>query len=64
MKKTIEITFAPDGQFSVEAHGFKGTSCHDATKAFEASLGEIKTRRHTTEYFQNETTKNQQKLGQ
>ena len=64
MKKTIEITIGPEGQFSVEAHGFRGTSCHKATKAFEESLGDIETSRHTAEFFQAETTKNQQKLGQ
>ena len=64
MKKTIEVTIGPDGKFSIEPHGFRGSSCHQATKAFEETLGDIETRRHTTEYFQAETTKNQQKLGQ
>ncbi len=64
MKKTIEVTFAPDGQFSVQAHGFKGSSCHAATKAFEEALGEVQSTRRTAEFFQAETTKNQQKLGQ
>ena len=64
MTKTIEITIGPEGQFSVEAHGFRGTSCHKATKAFEEALGNIETSRHTAEFYQPETTKNQQKLGQ
>ena len=64
MKKTIEITIGPEGQFSVEAHGFRGTSCHKATKAFEEALGNIETSRHTSEFYQPATTKNQQKLGQ
>jgi Protein of unknown function (DUF2997) len=64
MKKTIEVTIGPDRHFSVEAHGFKGSSCHDATRAFEEALGEVQTRRHKVEFFQTETTKNQQKLGQ
>ena len=64
MKKTIEVTIGPDGRFSVEAHGFRGTSCHKATKAFEESLGDIQDSRHTAEFFQAETSKNQQKLEQ
>jgi len=64
MKKTIEVTIGPDGKFSVEAHGFKGTTCHAATKAFEEALGEVQSSRRTAEFFQAETTKNQQKLGQ
>ena len=51
MKKTIEVTIGPDGRFSVEAHGFRGTSCHKATKAFEESLGDIQDSRHTAEFF-------------
>jgi hypothetical protein len=64
MSKTIEITFSPDGQFTVQAHGFRGTTCQQATKALEDTLGEVQERRRTTEYFQTETTKSQQKLGQ
>ncbi len=64
MKKTIEVTIGPDGKFSVEAYGFKGSSCHDATRTFEEALGEIQTRRRKVEFFQIETTKNQQELGQ
>jgi len=64
MKKTIEVTIGPDGKFSIETHGFRGSSCHQATKAFEEALGEVQSSRHTVEFFQPETTRNQQQLGQ
>jgi len=64
MKKTIEVTFTPDGHFSVEARGFKGASCHQTTKAFEEALGQVESSRHTAEFFQSESNKNQQHLGQ
>lgn len=64
MKKTIEVTFSPDGKFTVAAHNFTGKSCHQATKAFEEALGEVQSSHRTAEFFQAETTKNQQKLGQ
>jgi hypothetical protein len=64
MQKTIIVTIGPDGQFSVEAHGFKGSSCHQATKEFEETLGDVKSRHHTSEFYQTETNKKQQKLGQ
>jgi len=64
MKKTIEVTFTPAGEFTVQTFGFKGNSCNQATKAFEEALGQVESSRHTAEFFQSETTKNQQKLGQ
>ncbi len=64
MKKTIEVTIGPDGAFSVEAQGFRRSACHQATKAFEEALGELQSSRHTVEFFQPETTRNQQQLGQ
>jgi hypothetical protein len=64
MKKTIEVTIDADGKFTVEAHGFKGTTCHQATKGFEEALGEVQNSRRKAEFFQTETTQNQQKLGQ
>ena len=64
MKKTIEVTIEPDGKFSIQVHGFRGTSCHSATKVFEEALGDVQSRKHTAEFFQADTAKNQQQLGQ
>jgi len=64
MNKTIEITLAPSGQFTIEALGFKGASCQQATKAFEEALGQVESTHRTAEFFQSEATKNQQHLGQ
>jgi hypothetical protein len=64
MRKTIEVTFSPDGKFTVEAHGFNGSSCHADTKAFEEALGEVQTRRRKAEFYQVEPNKNQQKIGE
>ncbi|MCH7725338.1 MAG: DUF2997 domain-containing protein [Planctomycetes bacterium] len=35
----IIIDIKPDGQTTVDAQGFKGTQCKDATKAIEKALG-------------------------
>jgi hypothetical protein len=37
--KTIEIIVSPTGQTRLETKGFSGTSCRDASRAFEAALG-------------------------
>ena len=35
----IIIDIKPDGQTTVDAQGFKGAQCKDATKAIETALG-------------------------
>ena len=37
--KKVEILFGPEGEVVVEALGFKGTSCKEATKFLEEALG-------------------------
>jgi len=34
-EKIVKITISKKGEASIEAEGFKGGSCKDATKAFE-----------------------------
>lgn len=40
MERIIKITIGQDGQASIDADGFKGESCKDATKAFEEVYGQ------------------------
>tara|TARA_R110000803_G_scaffold57589_2_gene115530 strand:+ start:177 stop:383 length:207 start_codon:yes stop_codon:yes gene_type:complete len=37
--KEIEIVIDTNGEVAIEAHGFKGTGCKDATKNIEAAFG-------------------------
>lgn len=46
MEKEIVITVKPDGTVQVEAAGFAGRECLNATRAFEESLGVITGRRY------------------
>ncbi len=39
MKKCILVKVSPAGEITVEAEGFKGKGCIDATKAIEEALG-------------------------
>ncbi|KQN96862.1 DUF2997 domain-containing protein [Paenibacillus sp. Leaf72] len=48
--KEIEFTFKNDGSVSIEAIGFKGQGCEEATKAFEQALGQLEKRSHKPEY--------------
>jgi hypothetical protein len=38
--RTIEIIFAPNGQSTVEAKGFVGSECRDASRFIEQALGQ------------------------
>ena len=43
----VEVTVAPDGGVSIEAKGFIGTTCQDATRELERALGPATERRPT-----------------
>ena len=63
MKKSIEVTIHPDGAISIDAVGFKGADCEQATRFLEEALGVVATKQRKPEYHQRRTTTNQQKLG-
>ena len=58
MDKTINVVINPIGGVKVEANGFSGASCTDATKAIESALagsGSVE-RVEKPEFFNPETT--------
>lgn len=63
MKKTIEVTISPNGELSIDAVGFKGPDCEQATQYLEEALGTVGTKAKKPEYHQRTVTKNQQKVG-
>ena len=50
--KTIEITIDESGKTIVEANGFTGSSCTDATQAIERALGAVSHDTKKPEYYQ------------
>ena len=63
MKRTIEITVAPTGEIQIDAVGFKGADCEQATKFLEEALGTINARQKKPEYHQSNRSKAQQRIG-
>jgi hypothetical protein len=63
MRRSIEIIIAPDGGLTIDAVGFKGADCDQATKFLEQALGVTGVRRRKPEYHQSTRRKNQQTLG-
>lgn len=49
--KTIIITVSNDGNTTVEAKGFSGRTCVNATQEFERALGTVDRRRLKREYY-------------
>ncbi|MDA1277533.1 MAG: DUF2997 domain-containing protein [Verrucomicrobia bacterium] len=62
MKRTIEIIVSPAGEIHIEAVGFIGTSCKEATQALEEALGTVERSQTKPEYHQKNRRTNQQKL--
>ena len=56
MNRTIEIVISPKGEIVIETKGFSGSSCRDATKRLEKTLGNVTQEQLTTEFHENEVT--------
>ena len=52
MKQTIEIVVSPTGETTVQTKGFTGSSCRDASRFIEESLGQKMGERFTSEFYQ------------
>ena len=50
-QRTLRFKIYQDGRVQETVEGFEGDSCNDATKNLEDALGEVKTKRLTTESF-------------
>ncbi len=62
--KTIEIIVTPEGKSSVQTLGFTGTSCRDASRFIEQTLGQRTGEKLTAEFHQSESVQQtNQQLG-
>jgi len=51
-QREFEITIAPDGSVELHLKGYKGKSCLEALKVFEQVVGELKSRKETSEFYE------------
>ena len=51
---TVEVLVSPDGGITVEAEGYTGTSCEEATRFLEEALGLPGGRSRKAEFYQRE----------
>ena len=63
MSRTIEIIIGITGEIQIDAVGFMGPDCEQATKFLEEALGVVSKKVKKPEYHQRSKTRNQQKVG-
>jgi Protein of unknown function (DUF2997) len=63
MQRTIEIIISPTGDIQIDAVGFKGPDCEQATQFLEEALGVIAQTVKKPEFNQRNIRTNQQRLG-
>tara|TARA_Y100000589_G_scaffold27518_1_gene22966 strand:+ start:16 stop:231 length:216 start_codon:yes stop_codon:yes gene_type:complete len=57
-QRTLRFKILQDGRVEETAEGFEGDSCNNATKDLEDALGEVKTKRLTSDAFVIKQTNN------
>lgn len=63
MKPTIEIIVSTAGEIVINAIGFKGADCEQATRFLEQALGVVQQKYKKPEYHQQRQNHQQQRLG-
>jgi hypothetical protein len=63
MQQTIEIIITSEGEVKIDAVGFKGPDCEQATKFLEEALGTVANKIKKPEFHERVKKLNQQKLG-
>ncbi len=59
MPKTIVVIVAPNGETTVQTHGYSGTECLEASRILEQELGLTIREQKSAEYF---TTRSQTQI--
>ena len=53
-QREFDITIAANGEVELHVQGYKGKACLEAVKLFEQIVGEMKSQRETSEFYQPE----------
>ena len=53
-QREFDITIAPNGEVEIHIQGYKGKKCLEALKIFEQIVGELKSQRETSEFYEPE----------
>ena len=61
--KTIHITIDPSGEIQIEAVGFRGADCEQATAFLEKVLGTVSRKERKPEYYRRASVRPEQRVG-
>jgi hypothetical protein len=61
--KTIHITIEPSGEIQIEAVGFRGADCEQATAFLEKVLGTVSRKERKPEYYRWASVRTEQRVG-
>jgi len=53
-QREFDITIGKTGEVELHIKGYKGRACHEAVKMFEKIVGEMKSQRETSEFYEPE----------
>ena len=62
-KQKIEILIHPSGMLDIDAVGFSGSDCEQATAFLESALGSISNRQKKPEYYRRQQVNRLQSAG-
>lgn len=51
-QREFDITIGPDGNVELHVKGYKGKGCLEAMKMFQQIVGELKSQRETSEFYE------------
>ena len=61
MQQEIRVDIAPDGSVKIDAVGFAGPDCEQATAFLEQALGEATGRQHKPEFHRQQLSPNRRR---
>ena len=57
-KERIDVWISPEGAITLDAVGYTGKTCEEATKFLEESLGTVGRKQRTRDYYRRQNNQN------
>ena len=58
-KERIDVWISPEGAITIDAVGYTGSSCEEATRFLEEALGTVGRKQRTRDYYRRNQIQNQ-----
>jgi hypothetical protein len=55
----IDVWVSPEGAITIDAVGYTGSSCEEATRFLETALGTVGRKQRTRDYYRRQSNQNQ-----